>query len=429
MTTTTIRSLPSYPVMIVILGLLAGVGPATIDAYLPAFGAIADALDATPQAVQQTLGVYMFSYALMMLLHGSLSDTFGRKRIVCVALVVYLAGSLGAALAPDFDTLLAARVVQGLSSGAGIVIGQAIIRDCYDGAAARRAMSYLVMMLNISPALAPVLGGALIRHHGWRAVFFAMALLAFCALLLCVLRLPETLAAQKRQPFSWGGLFRNYRRIAGDRLFTGMSLSFGCLIAGQALIIGAAPDLIFNVFGMGETDFMVLFVPMVTGAVLGAWFSARMAHRLSGRRMMCIAYALMGGSALGSTVHHALATTVAPVWIVLPLALYICGLAMAVPGMTMQVLSRFPTLSGMAASVLGFVQLLFFSVVSGWCVPFVYGKPGLLAAALLLCVCLSGAGWSTAERSETRLAAQGLCVDGFAATHRDLRSTHTRKPG
>lgn len=412
------KPLPSYPTMILLLGLLSCVGPATIDAYLPAFGAIGGAFAVTPEAVQQTLGVYMCAYALMMLFHGSLSDSFGRKRVVCIALVVYLSASLGAACASDFDTLLLARIAQGLSSGAGIVVGQAIIRDCYDGASARKAMSYLVMVFNISPALAPVLGGLLIRHQGWRAVFVAMALLALTALLMCTLRLPETLTADRRQPFSWRALIDHFRRIAGDRQFAGMSLSFGCLFAGQAFIIGAAPDLIFNVLGMEETDFMVLFVPLVTGAMLGAWFSARMASRLSGARLILLSFMIMGGSALLGILLSSLSATMpmmsmmsmmstsfwTPFCIVMPLSGYICGLAMSVPSMTMQILARFPELSGTAASVLGFVQVLFFSVISGWCVPIVYGRPVWLATALLVCVCAAAAGWASMQRHGAQLA-------------------------
>ena len=155
--------LPAFPVMVLMLGLLSCVAPATIDAYLPAFGALGREFGVPQDTVQLTLGVYMFCYAAMLLLHGTLSDSLGRRRVVLTALVCYVAGALLAAAAPDFGWLLAARALQGLSAGAGIVVGQAIVRDCYEGAVARRAMSYLILVFNLSPALAPIVGGYLAR--------------------------------------------------------------------------------------------------------------------------------------------------------------------------------------------------------------------------------------------------------------------------
>lgn len=173
--------LPSFPVMVLMLGLLSCVAPATIDAYLPAFGALGREFAVPQETVQLTLGVYMACYASMLLLHGTLSDSLGRRRVVLTALGVYVAGALMAALAPSFGWLLAGRAVQGLSAGAGIVVGQAIIRDCYDGAVARRAMSYLILVFNLSPALAPILGGYLAAHQGWRSVFLLLTALAGAA--------------------------------------------------------------------------------------------------------------------------------------------------------------------------------------------------------------------------------------------------------
>ena len=191
--------LPAFPVMVLMLGLLSCVAPATIDAYLPAFGALGREFGVPQDTVQLTLGVYMFCYAAMLLLHGTLSDSLGRRRVVLTALVCYVAGALLAAAAPDFGWLLAARAL-GLSAGAGIVVGQAIVRDCYEGAVARRAMSYLILVFNLSPALAPIVGGYLAAHQGWRAVFLLLAVLATAALALCALRLPETLARNSASP-------------------------------------------------------------------------------------------------------------------------------------------------------------------------------------------------------------------------------------
>ncbi|MBP6621670.1 MAG: MFS transporter, partial [Alcaligenes sp.] len=228
--------------MVLILGLLACVAPATIDAYLPAFSALEREFNVPPESVQQTLGVYMSAYAAMLLLHGTLSDAWGRKPVILASLLVYIAGSVMAALAPELNWLMAGRVLQGASAGAGLVIGQAIVRDCYQGDLARRTLSYIVVVFNVSPALAPIVGGQLIAHWGWRPVFWMLASLAALACWLCLQHLPETLASAKRQPLAWPQLRTELGLLLRDLPFMGMSLALSLLVGAQAFLIGAAPD-------------------------------------------------------------------------------------------------------------------------------------------------------------------------------------------
>jgi len=374
----------------VMLGLLSCVAPASIDAYLPAFGALQREFGVPQETVQLTLGVYMFCYAAMLLLHGTLSDSLGRRRVVLGALGFYVLGALLA----GFGWLLAARALQGLSAGAGAVVGQAIIRDCYQGAAAQRSMSYLILVFNLSPALAPVIGGQLAVHHGWRSIFFMLGLLAATALTLCAWRLPETLAPAKRQTLSLRGLAAGYREVLRNGNFTAPGLAFSLVFAAQGLLIGAAPDFIANVLDLPETNFAYLFVPLVAGAMTGAAIAARHAGRWRDTRIIGLAYLLMNGSCLAYAIYFWTALSPALPWAVLPPALFTCGLAMSVPAMTLHILESVPALSGTGASVLGFMQMLAFSIASGWGVPLTYGQPSVLALAMLACVTASALAWA-----------------------------------
>ena len=142
-----------------ILAGLAMVGPLAIDTYLPSFPAIVQDFNASPLLVQQTLSFFLFTFAFMMLFYGTLSDSFGRRPVILVSLVLYVIASVGAALAPSLGWLLAWRVLQGLSAGAGSVIGRAIVQDRYSGAAAQKILSHIMMVFALAPAIAPVLGG------------------------------------------------------------------------------------------------------------------------------------------------------------------------------------------------------------------------------------------------------------------------------
>ncbi len=389
---------PSYSLMMVMLGLLSCVAPASIDAYLPAFGALQREFGIPQETVQLTLGVYMFCYATMLLLHGALSDSLGRRRVVLGALGFYIWGALIASAAPNFGWLLAARALQGLSAGAGVVVGQAIIRDCYQGAAAQRSMSYLILVFNLSPALAPVIGGQLAVHHGWRSIFVMLGLLAATALTLCTWRLPETLAPSRRQTLSLRGLATRYREVLRNGNFTVPGLAFSLVFAAQGLLIGAAPDFIANVLCLPETRFAYLFIPLVAGAMAGAAMAARQAGRWRDAQIIGMAYLLMGGSCLAYIIYLWTALPPALPWAVLPPALFTCGLAMSVPAMTLHILESVPALSGTGASVLGFMQMLAFSIASGWGVPLTYGQPSILALAMLACVTASALAWAWWQR-------------------------------
>src|SRR5262245_45455136 len=175
-------------------------GPFSIDTYLPSFPAIARDFAVTPLQVQQTLSAYLAPFAVMMLLHGTLSDSFGRRPVILMNLVLFTAATVACALARDFTQLVVFRVLQGLSAGAGIAVGRAIIRDSFEGFAAQRLMSLVTMIFGIAPAIAPVIGGWLQSAFGWHSVFVFLACYAAIMLVVCWRALPETHPPAARQP-------------------------------------------------------------------------------------------------------------------------------------------------------------------------------------------------------------------------------------
>jgi DHA1 family bicyclomycin/chloramphenicol resistance-like MFS transporter len=154
-----------------LLAALSSLGPFAIDTYLPSFHEIGSQLNATPIEVQQTLSAYLLSLAAMTLWHGAISDRFGRRRVILVALALFAGASAGCALATRIEQLWFWRALQGITAGAGIVISRAIVRDLFDGAAAQRLMSQITMMFALAPAIAPLIGGQLQNWFGWRSVF------------------------------------------------------------------------------------------------------------------------------------------------------------------------------------------------------------------------------------------------------------------
>ena len=175
------------------LAAMSMLGPFSIDAYLPAFPNIQASLGATPLEVQQSLTFYMLAFAAMVLWHGALADAFGRRNVILVSLVMFAIGTLRCASAHTVHYLWVFRIMQGVSAGAGVVVGRAIIRDLYDDAAAARLLSLVTMIFSIAPAIAPILGGWIVTLFDWRAIFLSLLAYTILLFIYCYRRLPETL--------------------------------------------------------------------------------------------------------------------------------------------------------------------------------------------------------------------------------------------
>jgi multidrug resistance protein len=160
--------------------------------------------------MQQTLSMYLLTFALMTLFHGTISDSLGHRPVILINLGVFTVASAGCAFAASFEQLLFFRGIQGLSAGSGIVVGRAIIRDTFDGHLAQRLMSLLTMIFGVAPAVAPVIGGWLQAGFGWRSIFVFLGIYSAVLFLTCHLQLPETLPRYERQPLKLIPLARNY---------------------------------------------------------------------------------------------------------------------------------------------------------------------------------------------------------------------------
>ena len=383
------------------LAALATLGPFSIDAYLPAFGGIQDSLGATPLEIQQTLSAYLFAFGLMFLFHGALSDSFGRRPVILVALVVYTLASAGAALAPSVQMLIAWRVVQGLSVGAGMVVGRAMIRDLFGTEDAQRLMSLVTLFFGLAPAVAPVIGGWLFASLGWRSVFWFLTGVGAILVVTGWIRLPETLPESARQPFHLVALIKGYEEVGIHARFLLLSLVVGFNFNAFFLYIVSAPVFLGEHLRLGPQQYAWLFLPCILGIMFGAQLSGRAAGRYSPATTVSRAYGFMAVAALGN-LAYALAVPPSIPWAVVPIMVYGIGFAMAMPSVTLITLDLFPTRRGMAASLQGFVSGMVNVVTSGVISPALSRDPRLLAAGMLVLLSLGFACWRLYLRSARR---------------------------
>jgi DHA1 family bicyclomycin/chloramphenicol resistance-like MFS transporter len=363
----------------ILIAALAMLGPFSIDAYLPAFHDIGREFAVPPIAVQQTLSVYLFAYAFMMLWHGALADALGRRPVVLASLAIYALATLGCAIAGNIETLWLFRALQGLCAGAGIVVGRAIIRDRFHGAEAQRLMSQITLVFGIAPAIAPVLGGVLLNTFGWRAVFWVLLALVIALLTWASKRLPETLPPSARQSLLPRHLWRNYVNVLRRPEFLLLGAIPALNFAAFFLYIAGAPSFLMDLLGVSSYGFAWLFIPMIAGVMIGALISGRVAGMMTPHRTIGLGYILMF---IGVACDLGVAAFVPPgvPWHVLPIMIYAMGSSVTMPSATLLLLDLFPTMRGLASSLQGFLQFTLAAVNAGTIAPMLAGS--LLALAL-----------------------------------------------
>ena len=355
----------------VILAGLGMVGPFATDTIFPAFQQLEGALGVDAVALQQLISVYVMAFAAMSLFHGPLSDAIGRKPVILGGTLLFVLASIGCALAPSLGWLLVGRALQGFSAGAGQILSRAMVRDLFSDDRAQKVMSTIAMIFGLAPAIAPIVGGWLLYVGDWRGIFWFLAGYGVLLALAVWLWLPETNPPENRTPLRVGPLFQGLWSIAANP--DGRRLAFAGMFnfAGMWLYIASASLFVVGLLGKGEQDFWMLFVPMISGMVLGSWVAGRLAGRMTGRRLATLGFLV---SLVGATINLALAlfpATARLPWSVAMLPVYSFGIALAFPILTLAMLDLFPHNRGAASSVQSFVSLTANAIIAGALVPLI----------------------------------------------------------
>ena len=386
-------------VLIIILACLSMLGAFSTDTYLPSFPSIAAEFQIGLDVVQQTLTVYLLAMAVMTLFHGTLSDAVGRRPVILAGLAVFFLASIGAFLARSFPFLLFCRLVQGMSAGVGMVVGRAMIRDRFSGPEAQTVMSYTTVVFGLAPVIAPILGGWLEVVFGWRSVFAFLFLFGFFLLIACAFKLPESLPLARRSPLHLRATLKNYTTMGCDRRFLLQSLAIALAASALFIYISAAPVFVLRILRLSETSFAWLFVPMITGIMVGSLAAGRVAHLWRPERTIRIGFLIMICAAIVNVLYSAFFTVAIP-WVVIPIMLCTFGMAFVSPAMTILTLDLYPSRRGMAASLQSAFVMGAFSICSGLVAPLLFGGALKLACGVLLGYLASVALWIYGQRHQ-----------------------------
>lgn len=369
----------AFAVLLAVLGML---GPFSIDTYLPGFAAMGASLQATPLHMQQTLSAYLMAFAFMALFHGAISDSFGRRPVVLWGMAVFTLASMGCALSQTIGQLVFFRALQGLSTGAGIVIARAVIRDMYEPERAQKVMSQVTLFFGIAPAIAPLIGGALLVWIGWQAIFWFLTAVGVALWLANYRWLPETLHISQRQHFHPRNLLAGYWQLGGDRRFVLLALSSGVPFNGMFLYVLSAPVFLGEHLHLLPQQFFVFFLFTISGIMAGAWVSGRVAGRRAPKRQIRDGFMVMLCVGVLNVAANLLFTP-SVWWAMFPVCIFAFGWALMVPAVTILVLDLHPLRRGMASSLQMFVGTSANAIVAGVVSPLVMHSPVALALSSL----------------------------------------------
>src|SRR4051812_3264277 len=333
--------------LLAVLGML---GPFSIDTYIPAFSGIARALDATPVQMQQTLSAYLFGFAFMNLFHGALADSFGRRPVVLWGIALFTLASAGCALSQNVGLLVLFRLVQGMSSGAGIVVSRAVIRDMFPPEQAQKVMSQVTIYFGVAPAVAPIVGGWLFVHLGWHSIFWFLVGVGIVLWVANWRLLPETLHADQRQDFNVRNLMRGYWQLGSSARFLLLALASGVPFNGMFLYVLSAPAFLGEHLGLEPQQFFWFFILTIAGIMAGSWTSGRVAGKIPPKQQIRYGFVIMLLVSLVNVAANFLFTP-HPAWALLPIAGFAYGWALMVPVVTLLVLDLYPERRGLTSSL------------------------------------------------------------------------------
>ena len=337
-----------------------------IDGTLPALPAITRYFAVDRATAQLTLSAFLIGIAVGQLVHGPLSDRFGRKPALVAGLLLNGLAAAGCTLAPSIEALAAFRFVHGIAAATGWIVSRAVVRDLFEREEAARVMSVTLFFHGLAPLVVPIIGAHLTQRFGWHACFAFIAIYTGTVALVFLLLFRETIAAREPGALRIRPMLRNFSIVAASRAFWGYA---ACAAAAYGILfsfLGGSSYVIITFFGESPTDYGYMFAACMAGNMMAMLAGARLVHRFGVDRLlrtgvcMAVLFALLLAGLAWAGIHHWLA-------VIGPMAFCMTSFAFIFPQSVAGALQPFPGIAGAASSLIGFVQQLV-GAVSGMAV-------------------------------------------------------------
>jgi len=270
---------------VTIIAMIMALNAMAIDVMLPALPAIGDALNIIEENNRQLILLsYLVGFGGAQLFFGPVTDAFGRRRILVGGLALYSLASVGAIFAMDLDTLLIARVLQGVGCAAARVSALSVVRDCYTGRRMGKVMSLVMMVFMAVPVVAPSIGQAVLLIAGWHWIFALLLLSGVAVMIWSALRMPETLAIEKRRPMVIATITSAYRTALTTRVSLGYTVGTAFIFGGLFSFLAMSQQIFVDIFGLG-TLFPIVFAAIAITMAIASFTNAQLVEAIGMRRL------------------------------------------------------------------------------------------------------------------------------------------------
>jgi len=341
----------------VILGLLSVIGPFAIDMYLPALPTISRDLNASIEAIQGSLMAFFISVGLGQLIYGPLADMLGRKPPLYFGLVLFAGASIGCALAPNVETLIAFRFVQGLGACAGMVVPRAVVRDLHTGNDAARLMSLLMLVFSIGPILAPLAGTGVTAVASWRAIFWLMMVAALLGILLLAFALPETRPREQRVESGLASAISGYWLLLRDRHFLGLVFIGAFGMSSFFIYLANSSFVLIQHYGLTPTQYSLAFSVNAISFFGFSQLNGRLGGRYGLARVM--RFAVTGFAVAVVTLALLMAAGIDGLFVLIGMLFVGNGfLGLVIPTSAVLALDEHGAIAGTASALMGTLQMV-----------------------------------------------------------------------
>jgi len=343
--------------LVLLLGVLSAFGPFVVDLYLPSLPQLASFFETSASMTQLTLTTAMIGLAVGQLLLGPLSDKFGRKIPLIISLVIYIISTVLIVYAPNIESMIVLRVIQGLSSAGSVVISRAVATDLYRGREMTRFFGLLMTINGLAPIISPILGSLLLEYISWKGVFVFLALIGVIVLLFCF-RLKESLSIENRLQGSIFATFSTFGVIIKNRLFMSYVGIESFLLGAMFAYIAASPFILQSFYGLSAFIFSLCFGANGAALVIGA----NIGGKLPNRQALAIGVLAFVVAAL----YTIAVLIIQPHWLFVEIGFFAMLLLMGItfPAISTLAMESERQYAGSASALLGFAPFFLGGIVS-----------------------------------------------------------------
>ena len=349
--------------VVILLGVLAMLGPIAHDIFVPAIPIIADGLNSTTSQVSVSISAIFLGSAIGTLFLGPLADRFGRKVIILWVLGIYTVAAIAGALSPNAEMLIISRFFQGLAVAGGKVLSATVARDLFEKETLGKAMSIIMFMAAISAVIAPLVGGYAANYLPWQSTLLSMAVFSALAFILFLLFFKERPIVGRKDILQISLIYRDMKTIASSWSFLVNSLTGGLMLAGLIVFLSSSASIIISSYEVPANIYGFLFASVSLSFLFGTLAGGRLVTKIGLERMIKwgVFFGFVGGSLM---LFLALLEIKVSYAVIVPMWIFMFGYAFVGPNVIADALQPFPSVSGTASSLINFIQGIIGVIVS-----------------------------------------------------------------